>query len=119
MKAPIEYGDNFPVVPSAESWDPTVPWRFPQHEIRLTPISWVQRVLPWLMLLVGMVVGVLWMSWHSPISLVGKSMDSSVGDAGRNASEVIPQGQGQSAHVVGFRGDVPRHLPKRQKTGLA
>jgi len=119
VKAPIEYGDNFPVVPSAESWDPTVPWRFPQHEIRLKPISWLQRALPWLMLLVGMGVGILWMSWHAPISMVGKSMDSAIGETGRNTSEVILQGQAQSAHVVGFRGDVPRHLPKRQRTGLA
>ena len=116
MKAPIEYGDNFPVVPSAESWDPTVPWRFPQHEIRLKPISWFQRVIPWLMLLVGMVVGVLWMSWHAPISLVGKSMGSFAGEASVSHSEAVPPGQ--SAHVVGFRGDVPRYLPKRQKTEL-
>ena len=116
MKAPIEYGDNFPVVPSSESWNPAVPWRFPQHEIRLKPVSWLQRVLPWLMLLMGVVVGVLWMSWRAPISLVGKSMETPAVEQGASASELVPSGQ--AVHVVGFRGDAPKQTTKRQKTGL-
>ncbi len=116
MKAPIEYGDNFPVVPS-ESWNPAVPWRFPQHEIRLKPASRLQQVLPWIMLVVGVVLGVLWMSWHAPISLVGKSMDTPSKGLGGGApgAALSPD---QSFHVVGFRGEAPRYTPKRQKTGL-
>lgn len=63
MRAPLEYGDNFPVT---GIWDPTVPWRFPQHIVRPKSVfgSFTQ-ILPWLMLGVGVMVGVLWLSWRT------------------------------------------------------
>ena len=61
MRPPLEYGDNFPV--PAGSWDPTVPWRFPQHEVRLKAPSPVSQILPWFMLWLGVTLVVLWMGW--------------------------------------------------------
>ena len=61
-RVPIEYGDNFPVT-RAESWNPTVPWRFPNHEVQ-PKRSAIAQLLPWLMLGLGMTLGILWMSWR-------------------------------------------------------
>ena len=56
MRIPLEYGDNFPVLPG--SWNPAVPWRFPrQRSFRSRPV-----ILPWITLGLGIVLGVLWMS---------------------------------------------------------
>ena len=68
MRAPLEYGDNFPV--AAGSWDPTVPWRFPRTEPYLQRRSLLSRALPWITLGVGVTLGVLWMSWQ--MDLPGK-----------------------------------------------
>ncbi len=62
MRAPLEYGDNFPV--ASGSWDPTLPWRFPRNEAHLRRQSLMSRVLPWVTLGLGVTLGVLWMSWR-------------------------------------------------------
>ena len=46
-----------------ESWNPTVPWRFPSHEVQPNR-SAIAQLLPWLMLGLGMTLGILWMSWR-------------------------------------------------------
>jgi hypothetical protein len=62
VRPPLEYGDNFPV--AAESWDPTVPWRFPRSEGYFRRPSRFSRALPWITLGLGVTLGVLWMSWR-------------------------------------------------------
>jgi hypothetical protein len=62
VRIPLEYGDNFPV-PSG-SWDPSIPWRFPKHELLPDHPSPVQRILPWITLGLGMALGVLWVNWQ-------------------------------------------------------
>ena len=57
MRAPLEYGDNFPVPTGA--WNPAEPWRFPKHEIlpqRPNPLVWV---LPLITLALGLSLGML------------------------------------------------------------
>ncbi|GEM_PF-3242994 len=75
-RTPLEYGDNFPV--PFGSWDPTVPWRFPKHEVRLKGPSLLGQILPWIMLGLGVTLGVLWMSWHLeapiPVNEAGTKM---------------------------------------------
>ncbi len=70
-RAPIEYGDNFPVPSGA--WDPTVPWRFPKYEERFRSSSWIGRILPWMMLGFGVGLGILWMSWRVETPTPGPS----------------------------------------------
>jgi len=63
MRAPLEYGDNFPV--PTGSWDPTIPWRFPHQQIRLRRPSVFSQILPWITLGIGVILGfcILWMGW--------------------------------------------------------
>lgn len=100
MRAPLEYGDNFPV-PSG-SWSPSVPWRFPKLEPQLTRTSGLRQILPWLMLVVGVSLGILLMSWVR----------------GEGAHMRVPQGEvppGESGQQ-----SLPRMEPgKGVKTGLA
>ncbi len=63
MRPPLEYGDNFPVPPGA--WNPAVPWRFPNTEIRPGRPSVLRIVLPWLTLGIGVTLGILWMNWRT------------------------------------------------------
>ena len=63
MRPPLEYGDNFPV--PTGSWNPAIPWRFPNREIRLKRPSLLGLILPWLTLGLGITLGVLWTSWRS------------------------------------------------------
>jgi hypothetical protein len=63
VRPPLEYGDNFPV--PTGSWNPTVPWRFPNTEIRPRRFSMLKIVLPWLTLGLGVTLGILWMSWRT------------------------------------------------------
>lgn len=63
MRAPLEYGDNFPV-PSG-LWNPAVPWRFPSHEIVPRKPGLLSFMIPWLTLGLGLTLGVLWMSRHA------------------------------------------------------
>ena len=62
MRIPLEYGDNFPV-PSG-FWRPTVPWRFPNHEMFPKKENGFTRLLPWVTLGLGVTLGILWMNWH-------------------------------------------------------
>lgn len=61
-RVPLEYGDNFPVPEG--SWNPTVPWRFPKYKIRRPSV--LSQMLPWLMLGLGMALGMVWMCWRTP-----------------------------------------------------
>ena len=61
MRVPLEYGDNFPV--PAGSWDPRVPWRFPRSADHKRSGGLVRELLPWVMLAVGMTLGVIF-SWR-------------------------------------------------------
>ena len=61
MKTPLEYGDNFPV--PAGAWDPSEPWRFPNHgSIRRKP-GLFKVILPWLTLGLGLSVGFFLSHW--------------------------------------------------------
>ena len=60
MRTQVDYGDNFPV--PFESWNPTVPWRFPQYQVSLKKTPFLSRIFPWLMLGVGLAAGIGWMS---------------------------------------------------------
>lgn len=68
MRPPLEYGDNFPV-PASQSWDPTVPWRFPRLEIPGRYNGGWRWVFPWITLGLGVSLGVLWMSWWLDLPL--------------------------------------------------
>lgn len=81
MRAPLEYGDNFPV-PSGR-WNPSVPWRFPAHEILPRKPGVLGYIVPWITLGVGLTLGVLWMSWRvepsvTPGSVHGPSPEGRV-----------------------------------------
>ena len=120
-----DYGDNFPVLPG--SWDPAVPWRFPRHQIQLRNRSGLGRILPWLMLGLGITLGVLLMSWgivdwsgkgSDPSGLRGGSMTqelrsplpASMGNPGVVSPEVPSQ---EPVEVV------PRRVPQRTRSRLA
>lgn len=64
MRIPLEYGDNFPVVPTG-GWNPAVPWRFPKQEILPRGSGRLSRILPWITLGLGMTLGILWMTWRA------------------------------------------------------
>jgi hypothetical protein len=61
MKPPIEYGDNFPVPTGI--WNPTEPWRFPNHETLTRKPSLLRVILPWLTLGLGLSVGFILSHW--------------------------------------------------------
>ena len=62
MRAPLEYGDNFPV--PMGRWNPAEPWRFPKHELLPSRQGLLGFVLPWLTLGLGVTLGILWMNWR-------------------------------------------------------
>ncbi|MBI3332734.1 MAG: hypothetical protein HYZ93_01420 [Candidatus Omnitrophica bacterium] len=62
MRVPLEYGDNFPIL--SDSWNPAIPWRFPKVGGKGKGRSLLGRIFPWVMLGVGVAVGILWMSWR-------------------------------------------------------
>ncbi|MBI3318002.1 MAG: hypothetical protein HYZ90_02495 [Candidatus Omnitrophica bacterium] len=91
MRPPLEYGDNFPV--PAGSWDPRVPWRFPNREGRARSSTPWAFLLPWIMLGVGLTLGVLWMNWRELYSSPGKGTAP--------ALEEYPSGPQGSAQTPG------------------
>ncbi len=74
MRTPLEYGDNFPV--PFGSWDPGVPWRFPHQKVHLKRPGLLGQIFPWFMLVAGIAVGVVWMSWHVEEGISGKGDDA-------------------------------------------
>jgi hypothetical protein len=106
-RAPIEYGDNFPV-PSG-SWSPTIPWRFPKHEERFRSSSWFGRILPWMMLGLGMGLGILWMSWRVEPPSPGLS---------GSLSEPSPAVEGSTHSPVPVEG-IPKSRPIRGRSRVA
>ncbi len=73
MRPPLEYGDNFPV--TAASWNPTIPWRFPRSEGKLQRRSFLDWVLPWVALGLGVTLGVWWMSWRMELPDRGSRLE--------------------------------------------
>ncbi len=112
-QAPLEYGDNFPV-PSG-SWDPTVPWRFPHHQVRLRTPSLIDQILPWLMLGVGMTLGVLWMSWRMNPPASAETTSESFPVSEKTGQVIAPSLQMPSAEPVRS----PRSRPARARSSLA
>ena len=112
-RVPIEYGDNFPV-PSG-SWNPTVPWRFPRQEEGRSFSPWFSRALPWMMLGLGLGLGVLWMSWRVEPPQLGssRSMPEEVPAVGVST----PHG-GKAGQVVPAEG-IPKNRPVRTRSRLA
>ena len=76
MRPPLEYGDNFPVPPG--SWNPAVPWRFPNTEFKLRRLSALSVLLPWLTLGLGMTLGILWMNWRTGEEADGAALQNAV-----------------------------------------
>lgn len=100
MRAPLEYGDNFPV-PSG-LWDPRVPWRFPNGEEPLRRPSLLGHLMPWVMLGLGMTLGVLWMSGserHPPVSP-------------RDSGELAPPPASEPKQIL------PRYRPEESQRSL-
>ncbi|MBI3615588.1 MAG: hypothetical protein HY211_03615 [Candidatus Omnitrophica bacterium] len=108
-RIPLEYGDNFPV-PAAGSWNPTVPWRFPRHQVRSSSLK--GRLLPWVMLGLGVTLGVLWMCcWRVVPSAgeVGSLKGLSVEKPGAAIVPWAPSGQPSE----GIRRTHPKKLRSR------
>ena len=62
MRAPLEYGDNFPVPMGRRN--PAEPWRFPSHEGFSSRRGLLRYALPWITLGLGVTLGILWMNWR-------------------------------------------------------
>ena len=107
-RIPLDYGDNFPVPPTG-SWNPTVPWRFPQYRVR-SP-SLVSQLLPWMMLGLGMTLGVLWMFWRTAPPSGEALKELSSGKTGAAVAPWVPSTQPHEG--------VPRSHPKKSKSQLA
>lgn len=112
VRPPLEYGDNFPV-PKGSYWDPTVPWRFPQHRVRVGPSLVLRRVLPWMMLGVGLAAGILWRSWRTESLGVPTHLNDhpSVGNSERAQPVQVPSSSPQK--------EGPRKKPLEPKSRLA
>lgn len=108
-RIPLEYGDNFPV--SQGSWNPTVPWRFPKCQIQRP--SCLSQLLPWMMLGLGMTLGVLWMCWRGAPSL-GQTDELRELSAGKTGAEMTP-----SIPSMQPSEGVPRFRPKKFRSQLA
>lgn len=94
MRIPLEYGDNFPV--PTGSWDPAIPWRFPKHQADLRQPSLSAQILPWLMLGLGVTLGVLLMSWHL-VPSSGEDRSSAPALSGEKTPFWRPQGEAPSS----------------------
>lgn len=108
-RIPLEYGDNFPV--SQGAWNPAVPWRFPKYQIRRPSV--LSQLLPWMMLGLGMTLGVLWMCWRGT-PLPGQTdplRELSAGKTGAAVTPLVPSARPTEG--------VPRIRPKKSKSQLA
>ena len=117
MRVPIEYGDNFPVHPG--SWDPAVPWRFPRVELRPRDSTLLRQVLPWLMLGLGLALGILWMIWQQGLPVGTAEMEKAGGhsSAQKIGQKYLPTPQSPS--LRGPVGVAPKSRPVRVKSRLA
>ena len=109
-RIPLEYGDNFPV--PAGIWNPTVPWRFPKHQVQRRS-SW-GLFLPWVMLGLGLTLGILWMSCREVPFSGGRVSDGN----GPGESMVLPMGP-SAQPVPGQAAPSAPARPKRLKSQLA
>jgi len=127
MRPPLEYGDNFPV--PAGSWNPAVPWRFPKVEVRPRRSFVLKAALPFMTLVLGMLLGVLWMGWRSGASGESHKEIPPVleEDAHRMKGGKMPHnllersfrdGDGEGYSPV-FKEPMRRELPQRVKSSLA
>ena len=112
MRIPIEYGDNFPVPPG--SWDPSVPWRFPRERIQLREPSLLSQGLPWIMLVVGGILGMFCMSWALGVLEEGKGGLS--GSPERHAEQVVVPGgvKVPAKESLGIEASPGKRAPKAQ-----
>ena len=108
---PIDYGDNFPVPGGA--WDPAVPWRFPKHAVRLRLPSLLQRILPWLMLGLGVALGILLMSWRFGLPSANAAVAPTVVKGVESAQQLLPSWEFSPRQPIG---GVPRYHSKRTKS---
>jgi len=108
-RIPLDYGDNFPVPQGV--WNPTVPWRFPKYQIQRP--SLLSQMLPWMMLGLGMTLGVLWMCWRGVPSPgeTDELRELSDGKTGAAVMPLVPSAQPSEG--------VPRFRPKKSKSQLA
>ena len=112
-----EYGDNFPVLPGL--WDPTVPWRFPKHAVRLKSTSVFNQSLLWIMLGLGITVGILWVSWRlsgltQPEAPVVGEQETAVPE---QAGQVVPSSEAPSSREPVEV--APRKRPMETRSRLA
>ncbi len=110
-RIPLEYGDNFPVLTG--SWNPTMPWRFPKYEVR--PRSFFGTFLPWMMLGLGLLLGIFWMS-RKDLPVPGGAASPGIGQEG---SFLLPLGP--SAHPAPTQAAPKKGpaAPQRLKSQLA
>ncbi len=107
-RIPLEYGDNFPV--TQRSWNPTVPWRFPKYQVRSS--SLLNQLLPWVMLGLGVTLGVLWM-YLKAVPPSGAEDDLKELSVEKTGAVVVPRGP--STQPEGG----PRHRPRKFRSELA
>ena len=84
MRPPLEYGDNFPV---PAGWNPSAPWRFPNHEVLPGRQGVLSRALPWITLGLGVSLGILWMSWR--MEAVGQKPNTGLSRTPPRQEEVL------------------------------
>jgi hypothetical protein len=113
MKAPLDYGDNFPV--TSGSWDPTVPWRFPNQTIRLKQPSLFQSVLPWLMLGVGVALGVVLMGWKFGTPTASAAVTPAAAVSESSKQQLLPQWDLNRQQPVG---NVQKRKPTKTRSDL-
>ena len=109
VRPKIDYGDNFPVTPR---WDPTIPWRFPNVQIRSRP-SALGRVLPWLMLVLGVALGVFLVhsGWRLEVPVVQVRV-AAPGKSSLVGKRAGPLKEGTLTTRPGFGSDAVREHPR-------
>jgi len=109
MRIPLEYGDNFPV--PAGSWDPRVPWRFPQVSQKRFSVGSLRELLPWIMLGVGITIG---LAFSVRLGTLASFSDThGIHKEGSSPQVEIPTAA-QPTHMTG-----PRTQPMKPKSRLA
>ena len=108
---PADYGDNFPV--PAGSWDPAVPWRFPKHAIELKQLSLLQRALPWLMLGLGVALGILLMGWRFGLPTANAAAAPAAVKGLESAQQLLPSWEFSPRQPMS---GVPKRHPKHTRS---
>ncbi len=113
---PMDYGDNFPVTTGI--WDPAVPWRFPHHTpVRLKAPSLLHQMLPWIMLCLGVALGILLMSWRFGVTNANAVVVAPEVKPAESAEQLLPQWEFTPRQPAGSA--PKKHSPRRTRTGLA